>query len=455
MRKNVIHLSIACCLLFVLIGCSSPPTEDEATDRAEELFEAIQTDDLKAVYDTYGSKQWKEKVSFEAFEDDARGEEEETLEAFDIIDVEQVTDDQQTVIDGRATYATYTSDVRLVFSSKLEINSLAFRDPVARLDFPEDVIEEDVIVGEDSSFPLEGKVTVPSESEQGVPAVVFVHGSGSTDKDETAYAYKPFRDIAWGLAERGVASIRYDKRTFVYGNDAYAEGAQKMNVQEETIDDAIHAVSVLLADERVDSEHIYILGHSLGGMQAPRIAASSADVAGFVSLAGSPRLLTDIILDQQQLYLDEQELPEALHEQQEEEVLEMHESIEDILNLPEEDMLAEQLFGFPAYYFWEMEQHPTHEIVDSLEIPMYIMQGDADFQVFKDIDYLAWQNILEDKPNVKFSSYPNLNHFFVETDEEAGSWTDSYERPGLVSEEVIDDLASWVHEQVENEKGNK
>src|SRR5699024_1287010 len=125
----------------------------------------------------------------------------------------------------------------------------------------------------------------------------------------------------------------------------------------------------------------------------------------------------------------------------------MKEETKNVLSLPEEEVISSQLFGLPAYYFWEMEQHPVEDYLPSLQIPMYFLQGDEDFQVFKDVDYEVWKELLADNEQADFSSYPQLNHFFIEHDDEAETLLDSYTKPGVVSEEVIDDMATWIHEQ--------
>ena len=76
---------------------------------------------------------------------------------------------------------------------------------------------EKIIVGEGTEYPLNGLLTLPDCLDGKVPAVVFVHGSGASNMDERIYKLTPFKDLAEGLAERGIASIRYDKRSFVYG----------------------------------------------------------------------------------------------------------------------------------------------------------------------------------------------------------------------------------------------
>ncbi len=74
----------------------------------------------------------------------------------------------------------------------------------------------------------------------------------------------PFRDLAEGLASRGIAVLRFEKRTKQYPEELMAEFPQ-MTVQEEFIDDALAAIRLLQDTPEIDAEQIYILGHSLGG----------------------------------------------------------------------------------------------------------------------------------------------------------------------------------------------
>ena len=78
------------------------------------------------------------------------------------------------------------------------------------------MIEEKIILGKNTRYPLKGMLTLP-EGEGPFPAAVLVHGSGSSNMDEKVGKLTPFRDIAQGLARRGVATIRYDKRSFAHG----------------------------------------------------------------------------------------------------------------------------------------------------------------------------------------------------------------------------------------------
>ncbi len=126
----------------------------------------------------------------------------------------------------------------------------------------------------------------------------MVHGSGASDRDETVGANKPFRDLAYGLAERGIAVIRYDKRTKVYGADS-APAGKEITFDEESVDDALSAIKLARSIPTINPERIYILGHSLGGTLAPRIVQRSDKVpAGIILLAGAARPLEDLFISQ-------------------------------------------------------------------------------------------------------------------------------------------------------------
>ena len=147
------------------------------------------------------------------------------------------------------------------------------------------MIEEKIVVGAGTEYPLNGLLTLPDAPAEKLPAVVLVHGSGASNMDEKVFALTPFKDLAEGLAARGIASVRYDKRTFVYGRKM---AKQAITVKEETIDDALAAAHLLRADPRIDPEAVFLIGHSMGAMLAPRIDAEGGDFRALVLLAGSP-----------------------------------------------------------------------------------------------------------------------------------------------------------------------
>ena len=134
------------------------------------------------------------------------------------------------------------------------------------------------------------------------PAVVLVHGSGPNDRDETFGPNKTFKDLALGLGSRGVAVLRYDKRTKVHR--AKVSKLNPFTLKGETIDDALAAVALLRKEAGIDAARIFVLGHSLGGTAAPRIGAADSGIAGLIMLAGAVRSLEQSIVDQMQYLAD-------------------------------------------------------------------------------------------------------------------------------------------------------
>ncbi|HHV97711.1 MAG TPA: alpha/beta fold hydrolase [Clostridiaceae bacterium] len=305
--------------------------------------------------------------------------------------------------------------------------------------------EENVNIGE-GEWVLPGVLTLPV-GEGPFPAVVLVHGSGPHDKDETIGPNKPFKDLADGLAQRGIAVLRYDKRTLVHASKI--QNIANITVKEETIDDAISAVELLKKDERIARDKIFILGHSLGGMLAPRIAHEIAStnekdgIAGIIIMAGSPRRLEDIIFSQLKYFLD---MDTTKSDNQKEEELRKYE--EEIIRIKELDSLEygdikEDLyyFGIPAYYWKDLNSYDTAELAAKIDIPILILQGEKDFQVFTE-DYELWKEKLSTKKNVTFKLYPELNHIFMEHHNK-GTIEDYY-IPGHIPQYVIDDINSWI-----------
>ena len=88
-----------------------------------------------------------------------------------------------------------------------------------------------------------------------------------------------------------MASLRYDKRTFAHGK-RLADALQGcLSVEEEVIRDALCAAALLRAEPLIRPDRVYLLGHSMGGMLAPRIDAEGGAFAGLIFWAGTPRTL--------------------------------------------------------------------------------------------------------------------------------------------------------------------
>ena len=306
------------------------------------------------------------------------------------------------------------------------------------------MIKEKIIIGENTKYPLNGLLTLPMDTTKPVPAVVFVHGSGSSNMDEKVGKLTPFKDLAEGLAKHGIASIRYDKRSFAHGFKMLKDKSRPITVKEETIEDAILATELLRQDSRIDPGKIFIIGHSMGGMLAPRIDAEGGDYRGLILMAGTPRKLEEVLIEQNEEVLSELKgLAKWLIQKQ---VQKLRKTFAGLYDLSDEEATKKKVGGGTTlYYFKEMGEHPVSDYLIAMEKPMLIMQGEKDFQVKVDKDFKEYQNLLKGKSNATFKLYANLNHAFVPS--VYGSIMKAnkeYNVEQHIGEEVIADIAKWI-----------
>ncbi len=319
--------------------------------------------------------------------------------------------------------------IRLAFNDEGKIAGLFFLPSKPQAEWtappyadPSRFSETAVVVG---AFKLPGTVSMPT-AEAPVPAIVLVHGSGPQDRDEMIGPNKVFKDLAWGLASRGIAVLRYDKRSLV----APMKGG---TVKDEVIDDVSAGVDVLTAQGSVNRKRVFVLGHSLGGMLVPRIAALRPDVAGIIVMAGTTRPLEDVIVDQFR-YLRGPESPETAAAQ------EFVRRVRDPLLSPDAtiDFMGSPM---PASYWLDLRGYRPEEVAAMLRRPMLVLQGGRDYQVTL-ADFEGWKRALDGQAHATLKLYPAMNHLFIPG--EGRSMPEEYLRPGHVDPQVISDIAEWI-----------
>ncbi len=318
------------------------------------------------------------------------------------------------------------------------IKSVDTSVPSAPYDAPENYMEQAVTVITDR-WELGGTLLTPV-GDGLFPAVIIVHGSGPNDRDGTMNGVnKPYRDLAQGLASNGVAVLRYDKRTFVYGADS-ADDVTLTTIDEESVDDALSAIALLRNTPNIDPNRIYVIGHSLGGMIAPEIARRDGALAGAILMAGNSRPLIDIMLEQFD-YL--QALPINASADSQALINQWRTDVQQIANLTPDSDPNQLLFGVYVPYWLDLMAYDQIATAQNLDIPLLILQGERDYQVTM-TDFELWQSALADKSDVTFISYPALNHLFLAG--EGQSTPVEYTIPSHIPEEVIIDIVNWILE---------
>lgn len=343
-----------------------------------------------------------------------------------------------------AAFERATLDIFVGFDAEGRIGGLRFAPHAPEVPWtppsyakPAEVLQKTVVVSS-SRWQLPGILSFPP-GKGPFPAVVLVAGSGPQDLDETIGPNKPFKDIAYGLASRGIAVLRYTKRTKQYGEKSSDDPAA-FTVNEETVSDARAAVALLAAHPLIDPKRIYVLGHSLGAYLAPRIASGDVQVAGLILLAGNTRPLGEVIAEQVRYLAGAQNLPaaEAQRRIDAAEAAAREIARPDLKSTDLVDVVGAKI---PGSYWLDLRGYHPAATAAKLAIPMLILQGERDYQV-RMADFEGWKKALGRKKSARFLFYPALNHLFQTGT--GPSTPAEYEKPGHVAEEVISDIAAWI-----------
>ncbi|MFH1419824.1 MAG: alpha/beta fold hydrolase [Planctomycetota bacterium] len=295
--------------------------------------------------------------------------------------------------------------------------------------------KEEVVTFGLKGWELHGRLTLP-KGDARVPGVVLVHGSGPNDEDETIGQCKPFKDLAGGLSSRGVAVLRYPKRTLAHKEMFIFP--EKITVRDEVIVDALEAVRFLRTRPEIDASRIYLLGHSLGGTLAPQIAGEDKGLGGIVLMAATPRDLLEVALEQM-TYIAA--LPGPGQHANEKELKKVRDSIAKLKSgVSPADV---KVFGTPATYWNEVSDHGRKSLkqLPELSCRVLVIGGGRDYQVTRK-DFDLYQEALKDHEDAVLKWYEEMNHLFIRGQGKATPA--EYDRPGHVDEQVIEDLAGWL-----------
>lgn len=288
--------------------------------------------------------------------------------------------------------------------------------------------EEAVQVG---PYKLKGLVRYPV-SGTSFPLVILMGGSGPNDMDETIKGNRLLLDLAEGLAEQGIATLRFNDRFY-----EKAPEADQLTIESEMLEDVGHALTLAQGLDSIDKEHIYYLGHSLGGMMGPKLLQDHPDFKGAILMAGTPRGLEEVIYDQNLNQLNAQnatDMEKNLAKAQLQAMITQIQAIQApsgtmIMNIPDTYWHSLNLAKAPQQRF---------------EQPLLILQGENDFQVSAELDFLAWKTLYKEKSNVTYKLYPGLSHLFMPGPSKS---LKDYETAQKLDAHVIKDIVTWLKSQ--------
>ncbi|MGC1420689.1 MAG: alpha/beta fold hydrolase [Acidimicrobiales bacterium] len=296
--------------------------------------------------------------------------------------------------------------------------------------------EREVTVGS-GSLALPGTLSMPRTSSPG-PGVVLLAGSGPCDRDGTIGTCKPLKDLAWGLASLGIASLRFDKVTYAHPREVAAN--PHFTITDEYLNDAAAAVQVLRDQVNVDAARVFVLGHSLGGSVAPRVASLDPSLAGLVIMAGGTQPLQWAIVRQFQYLASLDPATQAGSQAMIDVLSRQARTVDDRAKLASAQP-SDLPFGVASSYWMDLNAYQPALVARTLSRPLLILQGGRDYQATLAEDFAGWKSGLEGKDNVTFQIFDDDNHCFFR-----GSGPSSpkeYEALQHVDPEVVTVIANW------------
>jgi uncharacterized protein len=307
--------------------------------------------------------------------------------------------------------------------------STAFRGTADTVAPP--TVRESAVTIASGAVTLPGTLTLPARNSGRIPAVVMVAGSGPTDRNGNSGTMRSnmYAQLAWKLAERGIASLRYDKR---------GTGASRASVAVATLTLDDFALDVAAAARLVKNDArfgpVALVGHSEGAWLALRTANSGAPVAGVALLSSLGRRIGDVLADQLASQID------SATARQFAQVFPRYLGGEDPGNVPES--LKPLLLPSNRNFMKTLAAFDVTREIAAVKTPVLIVQGDEDIQAGADDAAL----LKAAKPDARVAIIQGANHFYkAATTRDRMVQLALYIDPTLpVVTDLVDELARWV-----------
>ena len=293
-------------------------------------------------------------------------------------------------------------------------------------------------VNDDIEFPA---ILCTPKKQKSKAVVILIHGSGPSDMDETIGPNKIFKQIANKLAKYGIASLRYDKRSYL-AQQGKLEGRLQTDIDHIVVSDAIAAAKFMHSVDSLENLPRIIMGHSLGAHMAPKIALESSNVDAIVMLAANARPLEDLVMEQYKYLM----APDGYTKEEKKELKTLKKKVKNVKKLKKyiaKGKVVELPLSNDTAFWLSLNDYKPLQTVNNLQMPILIIQGGRDYQVRKE-DFEIWhsnslQSINKDQT---FILYSGLNHLFIYGNK--ASYPEEYNKKGEVSENMIHDVSDWI-----------
>lgn len=432
MKKRIIAFLLVCMLVFAS-GCTAnrePATEQDMIRTAANFAQCFITNDYQAAYDNLTSSlrySYSVDTLSYAWSNSLKNAGEFVA---DLGATQTRWDDAETfVVFYDLDYSNIGIQVMVIFNEYGEMTNVSIDNHDYHMDTaaPAGVIEQEISFVNSAGITIHGVIALP-ESGDAVAGAVLIPSTGAVDYNSVYGRTAMFRDIAHALARQGIASIRINKRSYETTNITMLT----YTYASEFIEDFSAAYDMLCAQERVDANRVFILGHSGGSLAAPRIDQEK-NSAGLIILSGTNRDLWQLHYDQNIEYLNSNPNLDAVNalaaEKSKAEKLYKQSALE---------AQQDTIFNYNGCYYWEQVHNKAD--LSLITKPVLLIRSTDDFLTYQS----DWKSLLEGYANAQLTTkeYAGLNHML--TDSIAAKTTDDFYVQSYVDERVIADIAAFI-----------
>lgn len=366
----------------------------------------------------------------------------------------QVSGDGKTIV---GTWAGRAYKGPLTFASRPVTTAGPNRPQTPHPPFP--YRTEEVVVDSAPGVKLAGTLTLP-QGKGPFPAAVMITGSGAQDRDETILGHKPFAVIADRLTRDGIAVLRVDDRGFAKSTGDFASATD-----DDFAVDAAANVAFLRHRPDIDPNRIGLIGHSEGGLVAPKVAARDPKLAFIVMMAGPGVPLSQVIkaqraallpamgvspdrIEKLQAMLDHVDAAMRGAKDQSDAKARALKVIQaeagDAATTPvEAQAMAAQLSTTWMRDLVDYDPAPT---LEKVKCPILALNGSKDRQVLPDQNLPVIRAATKGNPDVTIVELPGLNHLFQTAKTGAvGEYADIEE---TVAPIALDTMSTWIRKHV-------
>lgn len=301
---------------------------------------------------------------------------------------------------------------------------------------------------ESGGLVLKGTLAMPNhDASMQVPAVLLLSGSGPTDRDGNQPGLKTdlLKHIAASLAQQGIASFRYDKRSTRTYQASWPKDLPSQNTfwsWDNFLSDVKNGFLTMKGTTGIDKNKLFILGHSEGGVMA---LATSSELSprALILMATPARSLSEVMHSQVDAIMAKQNLTPEQKDFFTKEFLRVVTMIESTGKVPDDVPAGLQaLFPKSAGLFLQKDlQLVPASLVSLSAAPALILNGQNDLQVSPELDAKKlFDEFNKNGPSgAKLQIFPGLSHNFKATQNASDPGFD-----GAVPADVLQVMANWI-----------